>query len=53
MYALFRGDKQISKAHTTKDAVAVEAFERGIMLAFRNRIELADCYEIKEVEQPK
>ena len=32
MYALFKNDKQISKAHSTKEAVIVEAYERGRVL---------------------
>ena len=30
-YALFRDGQQISKAHTTRDAVVIEAFELAVV----------------------
>ncbi len=32
MYALFKGGKMISKPHSTQDACAIEAFERGLVV---------------------
>jgi len=34
MYALFDGDRRISKAHSSKEAVAVEAYERKLVLDY-------------------
>lgn len=34
MYALFDGNNQISKAHSTKEAVAIEAFEKKLVIDF-------------------
>jgi len=55
-FALFRNGKQVSKAHSTKDAVAAEAFELGAVLTWSgdfkpgSGIILADGYEIKEID---
>ncbi len=32
MYALFKDGKMISKPHSTQDACAIEAFERGLVV---------------------
>ena len=32
MYALFKDGKMISKPHSTQDACAAEAFERGLVV---------------------
>lgn len=34
MFALFDGDKQISKAHSTKEAAVIEAYERKLVVDF-------------------
>lgn len=50
MYALFRGDQQISKAHSTRVAVAVEAFERGLVVRSRWWVALADGCVIRAMK---
>lgn len=51
MYALFNGDKQVSKAHAAKEAVIVEAFEMGAVISHRFGQELVGGYEIRELEE--
>ena len=31
MWALFKGDNQVTKAHSTKQAAIIEAYERGVI----------------------
>lgn len=60
MYALFYNGKQLSKAHSTKDAAMIEAFERRIVIdgspdfigdkGFRT---FAGGFEIKEIDNTK
>lgn len=56
-YALFQNGKQISKAHSTRLAARVEAYEIGAVVTnhadFPGDVQstvLADGYEIKEVQ---
>lgn len=48
-YALFKDGKQVSKAHSTKEAVAIEAHELGVVYDARYWRGLAEGYEIKPV----
>jgi|HubBroStandDraft_4_1064222.scaffolds.fasta_scaffold122747_5 hypothetical protein len=32
MYALFKDGRQYSKAHSTKEAAAIEAYEKGVIV---------------------
>lgn len=57
MYALFKDGKQISKAHSTREAAAIEAYERGLVVDWGADFPgdkpgrwLAGGYEIKQVE---
>ena len=55
MYALFKDDKQISKAHTTQAAVIIEAYERKFVTSCSSDFMgedadvLDDGIEIREV----
>ena len=56
-YALFHNNKQISKSHSTKQAVLIEAYEHKAILHYSadfpgdtSGIELANGYEIKEIK---
>ena len=49
MYALFKNDKQISKAHTTRRAALIEAYELNVVIQGRKLFGLIKGYEIKEV----
>lgn len=55
-YALFTGKKQISKAHSTKEAVEIEAFEQKLVIDYsadfigdQSGRHLADGYSIREL----
>ena len=58
-YALFKGGKQMSKAHSTKGAALIEAYERKVVVSscsdfpdhepMKSSKELLDGYEIREV----
>ena len=55
-FALFRDGRQVSKAHASKDAAAVEAYEAGAVIHWgtdftgdKSRRGLADGYELREV----
>jgi hypothetical protein len=55
-YALFKDGKQISKAHSTKAPVIVEAYERSAIIinhadmqGDETTIDLANGYEIKRL----
>lgn len=54
-FALFLNDAQITKAHSTVEAVAVEAFELGIVYRTHNTSPdysaLPSGYEIRRVSQ--
>jgi hypothetical protein len=57
MYALFKDDKQISKAHSTQEAAAVEAYERKLVIDWGTDFPgdkpgrtLLEGYEIKNLE---
>lgn len=52
MYALFKDGKQISKAHSTLEAVWAEAQEIGAISKSRFGVIMTDNYEIKEVPTP-
>lgn len=62
MFALFKGDKQITKPHSTKAAVLVEAYERGLVTSGLSdfpgqmrgvsTIALDKGHSIREVTQP-
>jgi hypothetical protein len=49
-FALFKGTEQISKAHSTRDAVFIEAFARGIMIHQDCVKILPSGYAVKEVK---
>jgi hypothetical protein len=52
MWALFKDEKQISKAHPTKDAAETEAFEHHAVLRSARpfgSIYLAPGYSVREV----
>lgn len=51
LYALFKNGKQISKAHSTKCAAWIEAFERGAVYCMRGLLCAFDGYQVKEVKQ--
>lgn len=55
-FALFKDGEQTSKAHSSREAVAVEAYEAGAVINWgadfssdMPGLGLADGYEIKEV----
>ncbi len=58
MHALFKDGRQVSKAHSTRVAVAIEAFEMGLVVTsgvdFPGDVAtgpgLVDGYEIKEIQ---
>jgi len=50
-YALFKDGKQISKAHSSPDAVAVEAFERKLVVCSYRNISLDEGYTIEKVKK--
>lgn len=52
MYALFKGEAQVSRAHTTWEAAAVEAFERHAVVQSRGWKMLATGYEIRSIDAP-
>ena len=49
MYALFKGSKQISKAHSTKEPMRIEAYEAGLVYTSRRGCCLSIRVKIKEV----
>ena len=49
MYALFKNNKQISKAHTTKRAALIEAYELNVVIRGGKFLGLIDGYKVKEV----
>lgn len=52
MYALFKEDKQISKAHKYRICVIIEALERKLYVnAYRYGNWLDKRYEIKETKE--
>lgn len=50
MYALFKNNKQISKAHKHKEACIIEAYEMGYVTLAKNIKMLALNIEIKGAE---
>jgi hypothetical protein len=46
-YALFHGERQITKAHGSKETVMVEAHEQGLVFQCHGRKFLLDGYEIR------
>lgn len=55
-YALFKNNTQVTKAHSTKDAAVIEAYELGIVIDYsadfigdKSGRSLIEGYEIKEV----
>lgn len=55
-YALFKDDKQVSKTHSTIQAVTIEAYELGAMLSYgadfigdTSGVDMAAGYMIKEL----
>lgn len=48
-WALFHGDRQISRAHSTYHTAWIEALERGLVYSLRESDWLAPGYAIKEV----
>jgi hypothetical protein len=57
MYALFKDGKMISKPHSTQDACAIEAYERGLVVRMAQVTEaiLVDGVtigDLKPKEQP-
>jgi hypothetical protein len=49
LFALFQNGKQISKAHSTRHAVRIEAIEQGAAGWRKGSIVLLGGYEIREV----
>ena len=49
-FALFKDDKQISKAHSTREAAETEAFEVGAVVTMGRSVMLAKGYEIREMK---
>ena len=49
MYAIFKNDKQISKAYPTRIQAVIEAFERGFIYRLWRRDYLFDGFTIKEI----
>lgn len=56
LYALFKDGKQVSKAHSTRNAVITEAHELGVVFAYHADMpgdvsgrDLAAGYKIQEV----
>lgn len=49
MWAVFKGDEPVTKAHSTKQAAIIEAFERGLVTRTINIIALDDAHSIREV----
>ena len=57
MYAIFKDDKQVTKAHSTREAAMVEAFEAKLAYyaspdfpGDKGGFGLYDGYKLKEVE---
>lgn len=56
-FALFKGHHQISKAHSTKDVVVIEAFEKGCVIDYggnfygENSRQLIGGIKIKEIKE--
>jgi len=50
-YALFKGNKQITKAHSTYDAAQIEAYEFGVVYQGGRSSEsfIDGNYQIKEI----
>lgn len=48
-WALFKDGKQASKAHPSRMAVLIEAYEAGAIVRTARGAYFADGYEIKEV----
>ena len=53
MYAIFKDGKQVTKAHSTKRAAMVEAFEAKIIYSSRYEMCLPNGYIIQEVVDQK
>jgi hypothetical protein len=51
LYALFKDGEQVSKSHSTRRAVEIEAFEAGIVIYGYGQRYLPEGYEIKEVKE--
>lgn len=59
MYAVFKDGKQYSKAHSTKEAAKIEAYEMGVVVDWgadfigdKPGRGLIDRFEIKETTRP-
>ncbi len=53
MFALFQDGKMISKPHTTRDAVAMEAYEKGLVVRMPVQVVsemLANGVQIRDLE---
>lgn len=50
-YALFRDGKQVTKSHSTKRAVGIEAIEKHHASYAKGRIICDKGYEIREVSE--
>lgn len=48
MYALFRHDKQISKAHKHKLCAIIEAYERGVVMT-KIGLLTGEGYEVRKI----
>ncbi len=55
MFALFKDGKMISKPHSTQDACAVEAFERGLVVRMpvMPEVILASGVSIRNLNPPE
>lgn len=58
LFALFKNDKRISKAHSTREAAFIEAFERGVVIDYsadfigdKSGRTLMEGYEVREFHE--
>lgn len=49
MFALFKDGRQISKPHSTKAAVMIEAVEKKAVIRIGREYELAKGYEVRGI----
>jgi hypothetical protein len=50
-WAVFKGEEQVSKSHTTKLAAIIEAFEKGWFNSARGKVYLQQPYTIEETRK--
>lgn len=52
MWAVFKGDKQVTKAHPHLVSVVIEAIQKGYVILLRRRLCYVDGYTAREVKDP-